>query len=339
MKPRKVDNPPNPWASGHVEWLGRAPDAGLVVYEEQARSILSENKSPDLPFRYGLNPYRGCFHGCIYCYARPTHQYLDFGAGSDFERKIVVKTNAAERLADRLDSPSWEPETIVFSGVTDCYQPLEASYEITRQCLQICAARRNPVGIVTKGALIRRDVDLLADMASWRGVRVFVSIPFFDDETAWAIEPQAAAVSQRFKTVGILADAGVDVGVSLAPVIPGLNDSDIPRILERAADQGARRAFMTLVRFPSPVDQVFEARLPDAFPERADRVLKAIDELRGGRLDESRFGHRMVGSGPRWEAMVQLFETTCRRIGISTSRDEGLNCEEFRRPGQQELGF
>ena len=231
MKPRKVENPPNPWASHHVEWLGRPPEIDLVVYEEEAKSILSENQSPDLPFRYGLNPYRGCFHGCIYCYARPTHQYLDLGAGSDFERRIVVKTNAAVRLKARLDNPDWQPETIVFSGVTDCYQPLEASYQITRQCLEVCASRRNPVGFVTKGALIRRDVDLLGEMADWNGVRVFVSIPFADDEAGWAIEPQASAISQRFKTLRVLSDAGVDVGVSLAPLIPGLNDSDIPRIL------------------------------------------------------------------------------------------------------------
>ncbi len=339
MKPRKVDNPPNPWASGYVEWLGEPPQARLVVYEEEARAVISENQSPDLPFRYGVNPYRGCFHGCIYCYARPTHQYLDFGAGSDFERKIVVKVNAADRLASRLDSKNWEPDTIVFSGVTDCYQPLEASYGITRECLEVCARRRNPVGIITKGSLIRRDVDLLAEMASWGGVRVFLSIPFADDETGWALEPQASAISQRFKTLSLLSDAGVEVGVSLSPMIPGLSDRQVPEILERAADAGATRAFMQMLRLPTPVDEIFEKRLRDVFPEKADRVLGSIEDLREGARNDGRFGHRMVGKGPRWETIRQLFKGSCRRVGISTTRQEGLNCGEFRRAGQQRLVF
>ena len=339
MKPRRVDNPPNPWRSDHVEWLGRPPKARLVVYEEEARSILSENESPDLPFRFGLNPYRGCFHGCIYCYARPTHQYLDFGAGSDFEKRLVVKTNAAGRLRDRLDRKSWAPETIVFSGVTDCYQPLEASYEITRACLEVCANRCNPVGIITKGALIRRDIDILGEMADWNGVRVFVSIPFADDELGRAIEPRATTISQRFRTVEVLADAGVDVGVSLAPLIPGLNDSSIPEILERAAEAGASRAFMTLLRLPGPVDEVFEKRLREVRPERADRVLSAIEELRGGRRNESDFGDRMVGNGPRWKAMAQLFKQTCNRLGLNLDRDDELNRTRFCRGGQQSLGL
>ena len=339
MNPRKLSNPPNPWQSNHVEWLGEPPDAGLKVYEETARSILSENQSPDLPFTYGLNPYRGCFHGCIYCYARPTHQYLDFGAGSDFERRIVVKTNAADLLQKRLDGGRWEPETIVFSGVTDCYQPLEASYELTRACLQICADRRNPVGIVTKGSLIRRDAGLLGEMAQWNGVRVFVSIPYADDDTGWAIEPQAAAISQRFRTIEVLSDAGVDVGVSLAPMIPGLSDSDIPAILERAADAGAKRAFMQLLRLPKPVDRIFEQRLREVMPERADRIFSAIEDLRDGQRNDSRFGHRMVGRGPRWEAIAGLFRSTCRRLGLASNRDEPLNRDEFRPGGQQMLGL
>lgn len=337
MKPRRVDNPPNPWAESHVEWIGQPPPAPLVVYEEQARQILSENQSPDLPFRFGLNPYRGCVHGCIYCYARPTHQYLDFGAGTDFERRIVVKTNAAECLARRLDSPRWEPETIVFSGVTDCYQPLEVSYEVTRQCLEVLGARKNPVGFITKSALIRRDIDLLGEMADWGGLRVFISIPFADDATGWAIEPQAAAISQRFKTIKILADAGVDMGVSIAPLIPGLNASDVPEILARAAEAGASRAFMTLLRLPRPVDQIFEQRLRQAFPDRVDRVLSALDDMRDGKRQEGRFGHRMRGGGPRWQAVHQLFKKSCDRLGLSTSRDGHLNRDAFCRGGQQSL--
>ncbi len=339
MRAREVQNPPNPWASHHVEWLGEPPTTELKVYEEEARTILSENQSPDLPFRYGLNPYRGCFHGCVYCYARPTHQYLDWGAGSDFERRIVVKTNAAELLEAGLKSEKWEPETIVFSGVTDCYQPLEASYELTRRCLEACAERRNPVGIVTKGALICRDIDLLSEMAAWNGVRVFISIPFATTQMGKAVEPYATTIDQRFRAVQRLAKAGVDVGVSVSPMIPGLNDEMIPAILERAADVGARRAFMTVLRLPPPVDEFFESALRERFPDRADRVLSAIRDLRGGDLSEHRFGERMVGKGSRWQAIRQLFQGTCDRVGLQRGRDEGLNCSAFRRFGQQELGI
>ena len=337
MRAREVQNPPNPWASHHVEWLGEPPTTELKVYEEEARTILSENQSPDLPFRYGLNPYRGCFHGCVYCYARPTHQYLDWGAGSDFERRIVVKTNAAKLLEEGLKSERWKPDTIVFSGVTDCYQPLEASYELTRRCLEACAERRNPVGIVTKGALICRDIDILSEMATWNGVRVFLSIPFASDEMGKKIEPFATTISQRFRAVERLAKAGVDVGVSLAPMVPGLNDEMIPTILEEAAKRGARRAFLTVLRLPSPVDEIFEGALREALPERADRVLSALRDLRGGDLSEHRFGERMVGKGPRWIAIRQLFHGTCQRVGLLTSRDKGLNRNAFRRFGQQEL--
>lgn len=336
-RPIRNDNPPNPWQSEHVEWLGEPPVARLVVYEERARSIVTENQSPDLPFRYGLNPYRGCLHGCAYCYARPTHEYLSFGAGSDFERKIVVKINAAELLAKRLDSPRWEPETIVFSGVTDCYQPLEASYGVTRACLEVCASRGNPVGIITKGSLVRRDVDLLAEMSGWRGARVFLSVPFADDETGFALEPMASSISQRFKTLRVLAEAGVDVGVSLSPMIPGLTDRDIPEILERAKEAGATRAFTQLLRLPGPVEQIFTDRLREALPEKADRVFAGLHDMRKGALQEGRFGERFVGKGPRWETTRRLFESTCKRLGLKESRDTGLNRENFRRRGQQRL--
>ena len=337
MKPIAVDNPPNPWESEHVEWLGEPPEATLKVYEERARSILSENQSPDLPFRYSLNPYRGCLHGCAYCYARPTHEYLSFGAGSDFERRIVVKVNAAELLERKLDSPRWEPETIVFSGVTDCYQPLEASYGITRACLEVCAIRRNPVGIITKGSLIRRDVGTLAEMSRWSGARVFVSIPFADDAVGWALEPMASAISQRFKTLKVLSEAGVEVGVSVAPMIPGLTDRDLPEILERAFEAGARWSFMQMLRLPGPVVEIFEQRLRAHLPEAADRVLGGVDDMRDGQRQEGRFGRRMVGEGPRWEATRRLYETTCERLGYRRSRGAGLSRSHFQRGGQQRL--
>jgi DNA repair photolyase len=320
-KPQKVWNPPNPWASNHVEWLGEPPEADLQVYEEQARSIVASNDSPDVPFNHGVNPYRGCFHGCAYCYARPTHQYLDFGAGSDFERKITVKTNAVELLYRELRKPGWEREPLAFSGVTDCYQPLEASYELTRGCLQVCRDVGNPVGVITKSSLIRRDIDVLAELSDGPGARVFVSIPFADDETGWAIEPHAAAISQRFKTLAALSDAGIETGVAIAPVIPALNDSQIPEILERARDAGATRSFMILLRLPLEVAPVFEKRLREAFPDRADRVMNSLRQMRSGRVSNPDFGDRMTGSGPQWEMIRSLYDIHSKRLGF-VSRSE-----------------
>ncbi len=325
MKP--VANPPNPWATSHVEWLGEPPEAELKVFEERARSILTENNSPDIPFRYSVNPYRGCYHGCAYCYARPTHQYLDFGAGTDFERKIVVKTNAAELLYRALRKPGWQREPIAFSGITDCYQPLEASYGITRACLEVCAGVGNPVAIITKGSLIRRDVDVLGDIAAKAGVHVYVSIPFADDELGWAVEPHATAISQRFRTLQILAAAGISTGVAVAPVIPGLNDSHIPRVLERAADAGADRAFMTLLRLPAEVLPVFEGRVRQAMPERADKIFNTVRDVRQGKLNEAAFGRRMTGKGPRWQIISKLFETQCKRLGLNQRQGAGTAAE------------
>ncbi|MBK8097200.1 MAG: PA0069 family radical SAM protein [Planctomycetes bacterium] len=315
---RSVANPPNPWHSHHVELLEPPPAAPLQVFEEQAKSILSRNDSPDIPFTWSVNPYRGCLHGCAYCYARPSHQYLDFGAGTDFERKIVVKTNAADLLRAELGarSAAMRGEVLAFSGVTDCYQPLEASYGVTRACLQACRDLQQPVNVITKGALIERDVDLLAAMARGAGASVFVSIPFADAADARAIEPQAPSPERRLRTLATLAAAGVPVGVAVAPVIPGLNDHQVPAVLEQAKAAGASRAFLILLRLPQEVLPVFEERLRAAMPQRADKVFAALAEVRGGALQESRFGRRMVGEGPRWQAIEQLFRIQCARLGL-----------------------
>lgn len=334
---KRVSNPPNPWREDRVEWFGEPPEAELKVFEERANSILSENDSPDIPFRYSLNPYRGCYHGCAYCYARRTHEYLDFGAGTDFERKLVVKTNAAERLRERVRDPDWEREPITFSGVTDCYQPLEQSYELTRDCLAVCRDVGNPVCIVTKGALVRRDADLLAELGEAAPVRVYVSIPFADDEVGRSVEPHAPLVDRRFETIDILADAGVPVGVAVAPIIPGLNDQAIPEVLERAADAGAKFAFHVLLRLPGTVEDVFEERLRESFPDRADRVLNALREMKGGTLNRSEFGDRMVGEGPRWEIVASMFETHCRRHGLSESDRAEVESLEGRGSVQPDL--
>lgn len=331
--PRPVSNPPNPWASEHVEWLEPPPPARLEVYEEEAKSILSRNDSPDVPFTWSVNPYRGCQHACAYCYARPGHQYLGFGAGTDFDTKIVVKRNAPELLRAALARRSWKRDWIAFSGVTDCYQPLEASYGLTRECLRACLEHRNRVGVITKSALVRRDAQLLAELDRAAGAHVHVSVPFADEANARALEPFASAPSTRFETIRRLADAGVPTGVAIAPVIPGLNDPQIPAILERAAEAGATSAFLILLRLAAEVRPVFEERLAEAFPDRAAKVLRALEECRSGqtRAERGAFGTRMTGAGPRWEAVEGLFRLHCRRLELRTTREDSLEVLSPRR--------
>jgi DNA repair photolyase len=320
--PRLVSNPPNPWISRHVEWLEEPPVAELVVYEEEAKSILAENDSPDVGFRWSVNPYRGCQHACAYCYARPSHQYLSFGAGTDFDRRIVVKVNAPELLALELSSRSWKKESVVFSGNTDCYQPLEASYELTRRCLEVCLARGNPIGMVTKGALVRRDIDVLSRLSERCGAHVSITIPFLDESTARKIEPGAPTPNKRFETLRALSQAGIPTGIAIAPVIPGLNDKDVAGLLERAKEAGAKSAFMTLVRLSGEVLPVFRERLQETMPESAKKIESAILDVRGGRMNNSEFHERMSGKGPRWEAIEKLFEIHVRRLGLNATEHE-----------------
>lgn len=337
MRPLPVSNPPNPWSSTELEYLGPPPDARLEVYEEQARTVLSANDSPDVPFRYSVNPYRGCSHACGYCYARPTHQYLGMGAGTDFDRKIVVKVNAAALLERALRRPSWTGDFIAFSGATDCYQPLEAHYRVTRACLEVCRTYGNPCGVVTKSALIRRDIDLLQPLAAEGLAAVYVSIPFADDATGRAMEPGAAAPDERFRLLADLAAAGIPCGVAVAPIIPGLNDHAIPEILERAAEAGATRAFRILLRLPPQVLPVFEERLRTAFPDRAARVFSNVRQMRDGALHDPRFGERMHGHGPRWALVQALFDTHCRRFGL-TPTEAGHTTAPARPPRRSRQG-
>ncbi len=316
----RVSNPPNPWDSVHADWLGEPPPAELEIFEEHARSILSENDSPDIGFRWSLNPYRGCFHACSYCYARPTHEYLGFGAGTDFERKIVAKVNAPELLRSEISRRGWTGEAIAFSGNTDCYQPLEAVYGLTRRCLEVCAELGNSVHLITKGALVRRDRDLLASMARRMDVSVFVSIPFSDDAMARLVEPGASPPSQRFETLAILSGAGIPTGVGVAPIIPGLTDSQIPEILARARAAGAQDAFFQALRLPGAALPVFRERIQNAFPLRASKIGNAIQGMRQGKWNDARFGDRMRGSGPRWAAIETLFRTEYRRLGYGERR-------------------
>jgi DNA repair photolyase len=332
-----VSNPPNPWDTTTVEWIGEPPSAQLKIYEEDARSALSRNDSDDLNFRWSLNPYRGCFHACAYCYARPTHQYLGFGAGTDFERRIVVKRNIPQRLEEAFEKRAWKGELIALSGNTDCYQPLEASYGLTRACLEVMLRYRNPVGVITKGSLVRRDVDLLSELSRHNAARVYISICFDDARHARLIEPGTPPPAQRFETMRYLADAGIPVGLALAPVIPGLNDSQIPALLERAADAGATSAFLVPLRLATEVRPVFEERLREALPERADKVMNAMGEIRNGDVGESRFGHRMRGVGPRWQAISRLFNVHTQRLGLVRERDASGEPPQtpFRRPRAQ----
>jgi len=321
-----------------VEWLEQPPAVEVEVFEERAGSILQRNDSPDVPFRYGVNPYRGCQHACAYCYARPTHQYLGFGAGTDFDSKIVVKVNAASLLRSAFGRPRWERWPVSFSGVTDPYQPLEANYGLTRACLEVCEEYQNPVAIITKGALVRRDAELLGRIQRRAGAEVYLSIPFADDAMGRSIEPLAAAPSMRFETLRVLSEAGVPTGVALAPIIPGLNDSDIPEILQRAREAGASRAFMILLRLPAEVEGVFRERLEQVYPLRAKRVWSAMLEMRGGKLKEARFGRRMEGSGARWETLRQLFDVQCRRLGFE-QRERESEIPRGPRGGRQGLLF
>ncbi len=273
------------------------------------------------------------------CYARPTHQYLGFGAGTDFDRKIVVKSNAPELLRQTFLRSSWKGEAIAFSGNTDCYQPLEAVYGLTRRCLEVCREFRSPIAVITKGALIRRDLELLSEMARQSEVTVALSIPFADDHISRQIEPNASLPSQRFETMRLFSEAGIRTTIGIAPVIPGLNDSDIAGLLERAREAGASGAFLTLLRLPAETLPVFRERLEEAFPDRARKIWSSIAQTREGKLNESEFGKRMRGVGPRWEAIESLFETQCRRLGFNKERVGGARRQTFRRPSLQAALF
>ncbi len=302
------------------------------MYEDHTRQILAHNDSPDLGFSFSVNPYRGCMHACAYCYARPSHEYLGFGAGTDFETKIVVKLEAATLLRNAFDRPSWKGELVVFSGVTDCYQPLEASLRLTRSCLEVCHQYRNPVAIITKAPLVERDIDVLQQLARDARAHVAVSVPFWNQDTARAIEPYVATPRRRLQTIERLAAAGVPVGVNVAPIIPGLNDEDIAAILKGARDAGAQNAGYVLLRLPGSVKAVFEERLRAMLPTRAERVLHRIRETRGGNLYDSRFGVRGRGEGLYAEAIRSLFETTARKLGLQTGH--GRQQTTFKRPTQ-----
>jgi DNA repair photolyase len=331
-----VSNPPNPFETTAVEWLEAPPERPVHVYEDHTRAILAKNDSPDLGFSFSVNPYRGCQHACAYCYARPTHEYLGFGAGTDFDTQIVVKPHAAELLREAFDRRSWRGDLVVFSGVTDCYQPLEASYRLTRACLEVCLEYRNPVGIITKAALVERDAELLARMNEVADAEVTISIPFWDADTARAIEPYAPTPERRVRAISRLAAAGVPVGVNVAPVIPGLNDKDIGTILAAARAAGATSASTILLRLPGSVKDVFEERLRARMPLAADKVVHRIRDTRGGRLNDPRFGSRMAGEGEYADTIQALFDQMTRKLGFG---ERAPRRDTFRRPERGQLAL
>lgn len=310
------------------------PSLKTQILKDSSQTIVTENTSPDIGFRYSVNAYRGCEHGCSYCYARPTHEYLGFSAGLDFESKIMIKENAAALLRARLMRPSWKPEVIHMSGVTDCYQPIEREYQLTRQCLEVLAEFKNPASIITKNALITRDIDILKRMAEFNGIMVFISITTSDPELQKDLEPRTSRPESRLAAIKALSEAGIPVGVNVAPIIPGLNDHEIPGILKAAKDAGATLAGYTALRLPLAVRPLFEDWLEQNRPLRKEKVLNAIRDIRGGNLNSAEFGSRMKGEGVRADQYQQMFKLITRKLGLN-EKDYDLSTEHFCRPGDQ----
>jgi DNA repair photolyase len=305
---------------------------------DNSQSIISYNNSPDIPFDAGINPYRGCEHGCSYCYARPTHEYLGFSAGLDFESRIMVKENAPELLRKELSSPKWKPQELAMSGVTDCYQPIEKKLQITRRCLEVLAEFRNPVTIITKNFLVTRDLDLLRELAKYQAVQVNLSINSLDTELARKLEPRASSPKQRLAAVETLSKAGVPVGVLVAPVIPALNDHEIPSVLAAAKAAGAGWAHTEVLRLPLTVAPVFQTWLEQHFPEKKEKVLNRIKAIRGGKLNDPRFGSRMRGEGIFADQISQMFQVARRKVGLAEATPN-VSTGAFRRPEGPQLAL
>ncbi len=306
------------------------PRPETVLLRDRTRSIIAYNDSPDVGFDAGINPYRGCGHGCVYCYARPTHEYLGFSAGLDFETKIMVKERAPDLLRKALSAPSWTPQVVALSGNTDAYQPAERRLAITRGCLEVLADFRNPVGIVTKSHLVTRDIDLLAQLAARRAAAVVVSITTLRNDVQRLMEPRASTPARRLEAIRKLSNAGIPVGVNVAPVVPGLTDEELPSILEAAAAAGATFASYILLRLPHGVKEMFADWLEQHFPERRDKVLNRVRDLRGGKLYDARFAVRGKGEGPWAEQLGSLFRITRARLGLD--RRPELSAADFRVP-------
>jgi DNA repair photolyase len=309
------------------------PRRGTQYFRDGTKSIITRNNSPDVGFETSLNPYRGCEHGCIYCYARPTHEYLGFSAGLDFESKIMVKTNAPELLRTELESSRWQPQTLVMSGVTDPYQPVERKLRITRGCLEVLAQFRNPVAIITKNRLVTRDVDLLRDLATHNAAAVNISVTSLDSNLQRVLEPRTSSPQARLDAIRQLRSARIPTGVMVAPIIPGLTDHEVPKIVDACAKAGAQFAAYTIVRLPWAVAPLFEHWLEEHFPDRKEKVLGRIRHLRGNRLNNSQWHRRMTGEGIFAEQIASMFAVSCRRNRMCARPK--LSCASFQRSTTQ----
>ena len=306
-----------------------------MVTIERARSIVSHNDSPDVGFSQSINPYRGCEHGCVYCYARPSHGYLELSPGLDFETKLFAKTNAAELLREELAKPGYRPSPIALGANTDCYQPIERKYRVTRQILEVLAECEHPVTMVTKSALVERDLDLLAPMARKNLVKVFVSIGTLDRSLARKLEPRAASPQRRLDILKALSTAGVPCGVMVAALIPALNDKTMEHVLEAVASTGAKEAAYVIMRLPHELKALFKEWLAEHYPQRAEHVMSIVRQMRGGRENDPNFGTRMSGTGNYAELIEKRFDIACRRFGLNRKESPDLDCSRFRPPSPQ----
>lgn len=325
----------------YLEYLrlsGEDTRVGTEMLDDRSKSVLTHNDSPDIDFEYTLNPYRGCEHGCSYCYARPTHEYLGFSAGLDFETKIVVKREAPQLLREQLSKKNWIPTYLALSGVTDCYQPMEKDLALTRACLRVLADFRQPVEIITKNYLVTRDIDLLQELARFRAVRVRVSITTLDPALSNKMEPRASTPARRLEAISRLSQAGIPVGVNASPMIPGLNDHEMPEILLQAAQAGADWGDYLPVRLPGAVAPVFTAWLREHFPDKESKVLRLIRELRGGLLNQAEFHQRFHGQGEVARRLRQLYNLGLKRAKLSGRAPE-LLATGFEVPGNKQLGL
>lgn len=307
-----------------------APETTVGV--DRARSVIAWNQSPDVPFDRSINPYRGCEHGCIYCFARPSHAWYGLSPGQDFETQLFYKHDAARLLEEEIRSPTYEPAPITLGANTDPYQPIERSYRVTRGLLEVLAEYRHPVSIITKGALVERDLDVLQELARYNAVSVMVSLTSMDAGLKRLLEPRAAAPARRLRTIERLSDAGIPVGTLIAPVIPALTDHELEHLLQAAADAGVRSAGYVLLRLPHEVEPLFTEWLRAHYPDRADRILNHLRDAHGGACYDASFGHRMRGSGAWADLLRRRFQVACRRAGIDPSRRIKLSSEDFRRP-------
>ncbi len=330
-------NPPNRFERLHVDRSGwhdpDDPTPETMLLEDATRTILAKNDSPDVGFSVGLNPYRGCSHGCSYCYARPMHEYLGYSAGLDFETRILVKRKAPDLLRDELSSRRWTPQVIGVSGATDAYQPAERRLRITRRCLEVLAEFRNPVAIVTKSYLVTRDIDLLQELARHRAIAVVLSVTSLSNGVHRTMEPRASSPGRRLGAIKVLAEAGIPVGVNVAPVVPGLTDHEMPEILKASADAGATFASYIVLRLPHGVKDIFADWLGRHFPDRKEKVLNRVREMRGGKLYDGDFAVRGRGSGPWADQLRALFKVHREKYGLTHPPE--LSTEGFRVPAPE----